>query len=251
MVESTTNEALPKEYLLMADACPELVFQYDGGFPKYKLFNSYLRSQHTLNDRLVVGEKLGLFGVRLYPHALQQLLNMPANEVINEVLDFDYQFGQHAKDLSEQVCHAPSTQQRISLVSGFLTKKMMERTADPFFHFARTVVNGEGKANLSQMFYQSGLSLKQFERRFKATAGFTPTYYSRIARFQGTKRKYTTGSYTTLVELAYDCHYHDQSHFIREFKEFSGMPARQYFKLLCKEDGESKAIRELVIGKTK
>jgi AraC-like DNA-binding protein len=251
IVESTQNEILPKEYFLMADACPELVFQYNGGFPQYGKHHAYVRPQHTLNDRLLLGEKLGLFGVRLYPHALQQLLNMPGYEIVNTVQDFNDLFGQSSCDLSEQICCAPSTNKRVTLVCDFLTKKMIERKPDPFSRFARQVIAGEGQVNFSQMLSQTGLSLKQFERRFKATAGFTPTYYARIARFQSTKQKYTTGKYTTLAELAHDCHYHDQSHFIRDFKEFSGMQASHYFKLLNKGDDESKAMRELLIGKTK
>jgi AraC-like DNA-binding protein len=234
MVESTQNEILPKEYFLMADACPELVFQFNGGFSEYRKLNAYLRSQHILYNKLPVGEKLGLFGVRLFPHAIQQLLNIPTYEVINIVLDFDYLFGKHANDLSEQVCCAATTSKRIALISDFLTKKMMDRRPDPFSGFARHVVAGEGHVNFSQMLFQTGLSLRQFERRFKATAGFTPVHYARVVRFQSTKLKYATGEYNTLVELAHDCHYHDQSHFIRDFKEFSGMQARHYFKLLNK-----------------
>jgi AraC-like DNA-binding protein len=251
MLESTRSEILPKEYFLMADACPELVFQFNGGFPEYRKFNAYMRSQHTLNKRIPVGEKLGLFGVRLYPHAVQQLLNIPSYEIINEVHDFDCLFGQSAKDISEQVCCVPTTTMRMELVSGFLTEKVMERRPDLFSRFARQVIDSEGQMNFSQMLHQTGLSLKQFERRFKATAGFTPAYYARITRFQSAKRKYTIGKYTTLTELAHDCHYYDQSHFIRDFKEFSGMQARYYFKLLDKGDNESRIVKELVIGKTK
>ncbi|MBO9660186.1 MAG: helix-turn-helix domain-containing protein [Chitinophagaceae bacterium] len=36
--------------------------------------------------------------------------------------------------------------------------------------------------------------------------------------------------YRTLTEIAYQCGYYDQSHFIHDFKEFSGYHPRHYFK---------------------
>jgi AraC-like DNA-binding protein len=53
-----------------------------------------------------------------------------------------------------------------------------------------------------------------------------------------------------LSELSHACEYYDQSHFIREFKEFSGMQANHFFKIVGNtETDESRVLRNLVLAK--
>lgn len=64
---------------------------------------------------------------------------------------------------------------------------------------------------------------KQFERLFNELVGANPKEYARIVRFQKSLKllqHYTED--TNLAQIAYQCGYADQSHFIREFKQFSG-----------------------------
>src|SRR5436190_4259656 len=116
-VESTDPNTVPKEFYLMADGNPEVIFQFNGGLKKYSNYKAYIRSQHTLNAKLEVGSSIGLFGIRLHPNALQQVMNVPAHELINEVLDFEYLFKQPGRDLAEQVIGAATTERSIGLVS--------------------------------------------------------------------------------------------------------------------------------------
>jgi AraC-like DNA-binding protein len=47
-------------------------------------------------------------------------------------------------------------------------------------------------------------------------------------RFESALEEYGNRN-KSLTEIAYDCGYYDQSHFIHEFKEFSGHHPRHYF----------------------
>ncbi len=70
--------------------------------------------------------------------------------------------------------------------------------------------------------------MRQFERKFKQFSGFSPKLFSRIIRFQSAIKKYDDKK-MPLTEIAYECGYYDQSHFIHDFKEFSGYSPMQYF----------------------
>ncbi|MEO6051422.1 MAG: helix-turn-helix domain-containing protein [Pyrinomonadaceae bacterium] len=70
-------------------------------------------------------------------------------------------------------------------------------------------------------------SHRQFERKFKEFAGFSPKFYARIIRFQAALKQY--GSNKSLTDVDYDCGYYDQSHFIHDFREFSGYNPKVYF----------------------
>jgi len=122
-LESDPNVASPENYFLMADSFPEIIFQYNEGFQAYSAQSARIRFQHSISDKFIVGKKVGFFGVRLYPHAVNQLLNMPANEVVNHVFDFTELFRQEGTDLADQVYSAAGTPERIARVSDYLTKK--------------------------------------------------------------------------------------------------------------------------------
>ncbi|WP_350340143.1 helix-turn-helix domain-containing protein [Paraflavitalea speifideaquila] len=47
--------------------------------------------------------------------------------------------------------------------------------------------------------------------------------------FQEALQQYGS-TFKSLTDIAYECGYYDQSHFIHDFKEFSGYHPGQYFK---------------------
>jgi AraC-like DNA-binding protein len=230
-LESDPHGTTPKEYFLMADSFPEIIFQYNEGFRAYSAQSARIRFQHSITDKFIVGKKVGFFGVRFYPHAASLLLkNKPANEVVNHVFDFTDLFKQEGTNLADQIYSAVDTPERIAHASAYLTKYTFSQKMDPLKYFVDRVIQQKGSVDISSMHYESGLSLKQFERRFKAITGFPPKYFARLARFQSVKDSYALGRFASMTSLAYSGDYYDQSHFNREFKEFSGVQPRQYFK---------------------
>ncbi|HEX2898290.1 MAG TPA: helix-turn-helix domain-containing protein [Bacteroidia bacterium] len=73
-----------------------------------------------------------------------------------------------------------------------------------------------------------GISMRQLERTFKDHAGFSPKTYARILRFQSTTKEYGN-THKTLTDIALDCGYYDQAHFIHDFRQFSGYAPGDYF----------------------
>ena len=70
------------------------------------------------------------------------------------------------------------------------------------------------------------LGKKQFERVFREFVGMNPKEYGRIARFQRALRMMQLG-FRDNADIAYANGYSDQSHFIREFRQFSSLTPKQ------------------------
>lgn len=69
-------------------------------------------------------------------------------------------------------------------------------------------------------------SQKQFGRIFNSLVGMRPKEYARIARFQ--KSMWLLQNHChNYAEIAYYCGYSDQSHLIRDFRQFSGTTPSQ------------------------
>nr|ELA7361934.1 helix-turn-helix transcriptional regulator [Elizabethkingia anophelis] len=68
------------------------------------------------------------------------------------------------------------------------------------------------------------------ERYFKQHIGISPNLYTRINRFQLALENIRQTQFDKLTDIAYQCNYYDQSHFIREFKEFSGTSPKRFLR---------------------
>jgi AraC-like DNA-binding protein len=250
MLESSTHSLTPKVYQSMADGFGELIFQFKGGFEGFEKSPVYFRAPKSAVQELILSEDVEMFGARLYPHAIPEILGVPASELCNTAYDVRTLLKHQDSLLAEQVLMTSSIRERIYLVSTFLSRLITQRTADSMSHFVKLIIQRDGQVSIKELLYQSGYSERHFERKFTAAAGFTPKQFSRILRYQSTKRKYARGNYKTLSELAQDSGYFDQSHFIREFKEFSGFDPKRYFNLLNDVSSEEgRIIKNLILAK--
>lgn len=57
--------------------------------------------------------------------------------------------------------------------------------------------------------------------------GITPNLFNKINRFQ-LSLKHIAKKEASLTSIAYECGYFDQSHFIRDFKSFTGITPSAY-----------------------
>src|SRR5262245_19510969 len=91
--ECTSNDDIPTEHQAMADGCPEIIFQYDDGFLEHTNYVSYLRAPRSDSKILRLGDRMGLFAIRLYPHAIRQLVGIPNSELVNGSYELTHIFG--------------------------------------------------------------------------------------------------------------------------------------------------------------
>ena len=82
-------------------------------------------------------------------------------------------------------------------------------------------------SNVNAMAAKFSLSTRQFDRKFKIYSGFSPKMYLRLTRLQNALKQY--GHDKSLTQIAYECGYYDQSHFIHDVKAFTGYHPGFYF----------------------
>ena len=90
------------------------------------------------------------------------------------------------------------------------------------------VYQSNGLTRVDALVDEACLSQRQFERVFKEQIGFSAKSFMNIVRFKSLIDAYSKGR-NSLTDLAYEYGYYDQSHFIKDFKAFSGYTPRVYF----------------------
>jgi len=224
----------PYIYRSMADSCAELVFHYKGPFTELGRggfdATSLVHAQSQQHHRFITYGSFGIFGAYLYPYTLQYLFGAPASSISNGLVSMDSLMGHEGRLLEERIMLASTNAMRAKLLGEFILKRI--RCAAPrlygMHHAVAHVVHSNGVDSVKQLAETYCLSARQFERKFKELSGFTPKMYSRIVRFQRATQFYGK-DFRALSDIAYDCGYYDQSHFISDFKEFSGYHPSAYF----------------------
>jgi AraC-like DNA-binding protein len=221
----------------MADGGAEMVFHYKGVFDELRSgearttsFTAGVHGPSQQFQRYVIEENFGILGVYLYPYALPHLLGIPAAALSNQVADLHTLLGASGRMLEEKIMLAKSNAARIQLLSVFFQRQLTKHSESNsgMISCVQQIMQANGDVHVQALADQYCLSVRQFERNFKNSAGFSPKLYARIIRFQSAIAQYGDKS-ISLTGLAQDCGYYDQSHFIHDFKTFSGYHPRQFF----------------------
>ena len=173
------------------------------------------------------------FAVCFYPHGLANFLSVPIKELANKETPLAELFGdQTASELEQKISNAESTESRIRIIENFLFKKLN----DPLS------IDSIVKATIDTMFLTSGaISIKeilrddaskrrQLERKFIKQVGISPKQLCKVIRLQTVLKMMLNQESESLSQIAYDGEYYDQAHFTKDFKEFTGMTPKQFFK---------------------
>jgi AraC-like DNA-binding protein len=73
-----------------------------------------------------------------------------------------------------------------------------------------------------------GLSQRRFIELFRRQIGLTPKAFCRVQRFQRVLNRVHRARDIDWIQVALNCGYYDQAHFIHDFRELSGMTPTQY-----------------------
>jgi AraC-like DNA-binding protein len=85
-----------------------------------------------------------------------------------------------------------------------------------------------GETRMAMLADQLGLSVRQFERRFKKSAGLSPKFYSRARRFRAAAAALVTGERINWADRAAAMGFADQAHLAREFSYLTGRSPKSF-----------------------
>ena len=83
-------------------------------------------------------------------------------------------------------------------------------------------------ASLSDLASRLQVSQRYLQKVFLTKVGVSQKQFVRILRFQDILQKLSQPEITSLTTLAYENNFYDQSHFIREFKSFTGLRPSEF-----------------------
>ena len=235
--ESETNVAFGD--IVFPSGCIEIIFNLGTGkwqtavgdafvtTPSIELWGQIIRPLPVKSTG-----KNTMLGIRFFPHAASCFLNDTIGSFNNLVLDLSDVSDKAVNILYSRLLETTAWNKRLELIERFLLSRlslserkrskvgvvgsiMNEISQDDFFD------------NIENVASRYGITSRYLQKLFLQYTGLTPKLYSKINRFQNSLRLVTKKE-ISLTSIAYDCGYFDQSHFIREFKSFTGFTPSAY-----------------------
>lgn len=234
--------------LFMPDGYAELVFVFNGGFERAELDAAApalrLRRSYVIGGRsrsIVTRETGGVkvIGVKLEPRLLRGLLRSPLTALRDQIVDLADLNDRGLLELEDRLANCRGAAGTFATLDRFLLARRAEfQQADPLVErVTRAIRADRGGTPLTRAARDLGIDPRTLERRFVAWCGMSAKSYARIARF---KHAY----HAFLNDRDYLEGFYDQSHFIREFRFFTGAsPTR----LAARRIPESTDVTDLLL----
>lgn len=167
-------------------------------------------------------EHASVMGVHFTPGGAMPFLGTPPGDLVDMHIDLETLWPREARELRERVCEVRSPAARFRI----LEDALIARLRRPFEHQALVRAALEQIARpgvaVADVVERIGLSHRRLTEVFSAQVGMPPKLFARLQRFQRAKAIVQEAPVVDWAELALACGYYDQSHLIREFREFSG-----------------------------
>lgn len=228
----------PEPETVLPDGCPEIVFNLSDRFRRIDSGTNEIQPATLFAgqmSRSIAIQPIGavrLFGVRFHPAGASPVGGFPMCDLSDQVVGIDCAIGRKGLELEAKVREANSFEQRISAFEAFFLERLAARRREDLIshHAARLIVSSRGQISVSHLSDRLGVSERRLERRFKACIGVSPKMLARIVRFQGVVRTIQSAETPNMLDAVHELGYFDQSHLIRDFREFSGDTPLGYFE---------------------
>lgn len=233
------HDTTPKRNTIVPDGTMKLIFHYGDTYIHHPnkglpilLPNCFLIGQLTQPYVVEPVGVTGSFVVRFHPDGFMPFTTIPIKEMENTAISLDRLFGEEGAELGDNILQAAGTEDRIRLIESFLLGKLADpNTIDRIIKSTiETILRSNGQVSVNDLSELNQTNRRQLTRKFSKTIGLSPKQLSKTIRIQSTLKKLLNTETVKLTDLAYENEFFDQAHFIKEFKEFTGLTPKEFYK---------------------
>lgn len=198
---------------ILPDACIDIVINFVNNMICFARF-----SKETENFRL--SEKIDYMGVRLKPGTFYSFFHIEANKIMDNRIPFS----EIEKEFNLiEIVSFKDTQKRIEFLKQYLLKKIIVNLpSKEYIEIANELYENPKEQSVMNIAEKFGLNKRQLFRIFKKNYGVYPKVSLNILRLHLCLTLLLEKN-IELVDIAIQCGFYDQSHFIKEIKRYTGI----------------------------
>jgi AraC-like DNA-binding protein len=173
-------------------------------------------------------DSLHCMHVFLTPFGVRSLLGASPAELACCVFDLSDFWGRSAHDLVDRLRSAGTWPNRFAILDEVFSRARRPFAAPSELLWAWSrLAQARGSISIQDLADDIGWSRRHFSEQFRREIGVTPKTGARIFRFEHSCRLMKKNA-RSLVQVAFDCGYHDQAHMNREWKSLAACTPKSW-----------------------
>jgi AraC-like DNA-binding protein len=213
------DNLLKRSITAVPDGCVDLLFQITDGWA-----TGYAYGTVTKNWNLEVRGGSTYFGVRFKPGYLPRNIDISLPELVDNRISLrDIKGG---GQLVDSIAEAGGFTEMIGTVQKFIDGSFWP--GDLLQMLIANIERYNGNVRVSALEEETHYTARYLNKVFRQQLGLPPKVFANIIRFQTMLRKINSDHGFASADLAAEFGYFDQSHLIKEFKEFAALTPREY-----------------------
>jgi hypothetical protein len=228
----------PQQQRIVPDGCLEMAFILGDDIKRYTSGNEFIFQPRAM----VLGQTMEpfyieptgfvkTFAIRFYPYGFANFVSEPIKNLVNKETPIKQLFGRETADgLEQKIVKAKNTEQRISIIEKFLLDRLNdEKTINRIVkNTIDSLMSTNGSASINSILKDDLSKRRQLERNFKKQIGVSPKQLGKVIRLQTALKMLLDPKSENLTDIAYKSEYFDQAHFIKDFREFTGINPKEF-----------------------
>ena len=232
------KENTPLTNIIVPDGTMKLIFHYGDTYKHYPnkgesliLPKCFLIGQLTKPYVVEPTGITGSFVVRFHPNGFLPFSPVPMKKMENTAVSLNELFGEKGREIEKCILGAKTTYDRINFIEHFLLNLLKNRQAidSVVKSTIDAILSTNGQCSVNEYSSKNKISRRHLTHKFSTAIGLNPKQLSKTIRLQAALKKLLTQEVTSLTDLAYENNYFDQAHFIKDFKEFTGLTPKEFY----------------------
>ncbi len=178
-----------------------------------------------------------MFVIQFRAYGAHPFLHLPMSRIADKVVAGSDILDGELLSLREELITATSSADKFAVADAWLESRYDAKlTAPKSIIDVVELLQAEPASKFNEVIGCYTSTQKHLISQFKKYIGITPKHYQRILRFNEVFNQMQNDQFLSWSDIAHKCGYSDQSHFIREFRNFSGFNPEPYLKEEFEED---------------
>lgn len=195
------------------------------GKQKHHISKAWVMGINSVPITFMLSKVRAVIYVRFAPGGLYAFTRMHQSQLSNQIVDAVDVFGRSIAILWEILAKSYDSRQSIQLVE----KYFMQRLDDVVESSVVSYMLNHIYSPMTQLAKRTGYSSKYLTKIFQKFVGVGPKTFQRIDRFHSAVSNLNHLPHDIAwSDVVFQQGYHDQAHFIKDFKAFSGLTPQHY-----------------------
>ncbi|MDJ1471034.1 helix-turn-helix domain-containing protein [Cytophagaceae bacterium DM2B3-1] len=237
--ESDFGVPFTSSRVIVPNGKPKIIIPYLNGLLAQDRSGSQERKEGEIHfvgnwDQSVVissnTRKTGTIIIELTPAGAYRFAKIAMQEVSNQIIGFSDLYGTLGKNLQEQIGNIDYLSEKIRKIQQFLLSQLLVLNQHQGIvdFVTNSIYKSQGRIEIKELEQKTGYSKRYLSLLFNEYIGISPKTLAAIVRFQRFYHLWANAPSPSFYKDDLYQFYYDQSHFIKEFKRFTGYSPVRY-----------------------